>query len=688
MIIIYFLYGLFFAGLGLASYLQLRRGGEFALSKQLPWLAAFGFTYGAAGWVEMFLVSGGSEELVSVLTVSRVILQPISGLLLLIFGWGMLTQLISLPSWFIFVPGVLIVPIAFVITYAITTFITPSPIEIPIDIWSRYLLYLPGSIMAGIGFLRLWSEQRELGNKDVSNMMLGAGFAFLFEAFIVGLIVPAAPYGPASYYNYDRVVHNAFLGEYTEIQQQYGLTAWLDYQRVLEATGLPIQFWRLLSAGILTGFVVRGLDVFEAIRKRQLLALQNERDLAESMAFDAQIEARKTAESWSDLLVEINRLIVGLKDVDNILLYILENARKLLDSNYIAIALLSNTPQQLELKYQSKETSSEVVTAGIIMRNPLLNNVIVKVSPFRSVTDTDLELLENICLCDGFEAKSVAIVPVMMDTNPIGVLWTARLEDRSYSQTDLIWLECMADQVVIAIKQGLMTSKLQSMSVIEERGRIAREMHDGLAQVLGYLNLQVQTLDVLLKKNNYRELSKELRHMREAVSNAHADVRENILSLRTTLDNETGLVQGIEEYIKEFSIQTGVKSKFHNHIKGELNISSYAEVQIVCILQEALTNVRKHARAQHVHVTLDAHEDHSTDQITILIEDDGVGFRNNNSKYSFGLQTIHERAESIQGTLSVVSKINKGTTIEVTIPCLPQDQIKQDMHKPIKGIME
>src|SRR5690606_6432336 len=146
------------------------------------------------------------------------------------------------------------------------TFITPSPIEIPIEIWTRYLLYLPGSALAGLGFLRQWYAQRKLAIYDVSNLMLGAGLAFLFEAVVMGLIVPAAPYGPASYYNYDRVIHNAFSGESLEVSEQYGLTAWLDYQSVLKTTGIPIEIWRMLSAVIVTYFVVRALDVFEAIR--------------------------------------------------------------------------------------------------------------------------------------------------------------------------------------------------------------------------------------------------------------------------------------------------------------------------------------------------------------------------------------------------------------------------------------
>ena len=190
----------------------------------------------------MFLTSGGTEEYLNALNLLRMIAQPLTGLLLLKFGWEILRE-IPLPAWTIFIPGVLIVPIAYVITYAATTFATPSPIEIPIDIWSRYLLYLPGAILAGIGFLRQWNMQRKLGLSDVANLLLGAGLAFLVEAFIVGLVVPAAPYVPASYYNYDRVVYNAFIGEQAGISKFYGLTAWLDYGRILVVTGLPISFW-------------------------------------------------------------------------------------------------------------------------------------------------------------------------------------------------------------------------------------------------------------------------------------------------------------------------------------------------------------------------------------------------------------------------------------------------------------
>jgi signal transduction histidine kinase len=677
-ILLYFFYGLAFEGLGLAAYLQLRREGDFPLKKELPWLAAFGFVGGAAGWVDMFLASGSLNQVSNILDLLRVAAHLLTGLLILRFGWGMLNNLDPLPAWTIFIPGILVVPIAFIITYASTTFITPSPIEIPIEIWTRYLLYLPGSLLAGIGFLRQWHAQKKLGMHDVSNLMLGAGLAFLFEAIVMGLIVPAVPYGPASYYNYDRVIQNAFIGESLEVSKSYGLTAWLDYQSVLNTTGLPIEIWRMFSAVIVTFFVAKALDVFEAIRKRQVLALQADRDRAQHEAIETQIQARKTAENWTNALVNISRRIAELDHVDDILVYIVKNIQHLLPTNFVGVGILNQENSVLELKcYATDEEVRLLADESIAVTNPLIEDAMRNSNSYRSQGNESAELFEDVCSFSGLQARAVAIVPLKLENTTIGALWIAHAKVRQFTETDLIWLESMADQVAIAIQHGLMTSQLQSLSIVQERGRIAREMHDGLAQVLGYLNLQVQTLSSLLNQGKTEKLQSELLQMRQAIQTAHADVRENILSLRTTLAQEKGLEAAVAEYLTEFEIQTGIKTKFSYQLEGELNLSSIAEVQLVCILQEALTNVRKHARATQVNVLITKEEHLHADMIHMQILDDGIGFKMAGSKRNFGLQTMRERAESVNGNLVIRSGNEAGTCIECWLPCLQPEQLQR-----------
>ena len=99
MIAVYFFYGLAFFSLGLAASLQLRHDDESPLRKQIPWLAAFGFVYAAIAWLDMFQTYGANPEINQIINVIRMIFQPISGLLLLIFGWGVLTKITPLPTW-------------------------------------------------------------------------------------------------------------------------------------------------------------------------------------------------------------------------------------------------------------------------------------------------------------------------------------------------------------------------------------------------------------------------------------------------------------------------------------------------------------------------------------------------------------------------------------------------------------
>ena len=163
--------------------------------------------------------------------------------------------------------------------------------------------------------------------------------------------------------------------------------------------------------------------------------------------------------------------------------------------------------------------------------------------------------------------------------------------------------------------------------------------------------------------------------MRQAIQTANADVRENILSLRTTLAQEKGLAVAVEEFLSEFGYQTGVETRLDYRLEGGLNLSSLAEVQLVCILQEALTNVRKHARAQRVLVEIDRLVQDEQNFIFMTVIDDGIGFVQGDSKRHFGLQTMRERASSVGGCLQIISQPNQGCRVECRMPCLEAQQI-------------
>ncbi|MCZ7574262.1 MAG: PAS domain S-box protein [Ardenticatenaceae bacterium] len=209
----------------------------------------------------------------------------------------------------------------------------------------------------------------------------------------------------------------------------------------------------------------------------------------------------------------------------------------------------------------------------------------------------------------------------------------------------------------------------QSLAVYEERERIAREMHDGLAQVLGYVNTKAQAVRRFLAVGKTEEAQAHLLQLEEAAREVYGDVREAILGLRTTVSSETGLIRTLEEYLRRFEQQSGIRAQLlitdRRAVEG---FSPLVEVQLIRVVQESLTNVNKHAQASEVRIQFEW----SDGCTRITIEDNGGGFNPDLPPRAdwpqFGLQTMRERTEGIGGSLEVHSTPGAGTRICVTLP--------------------
>ena len=209
----------------------------------------------------------------------------------------------------------------------------------------------------------------------------------------------------------------------------------------------------------------------------------------------------------------------------------------------------------------------------------------------------------------------------------------------------------------------------QAVAVLEERERIAREMHDGLAQVLGYVNTKAQAVRQFIATDMLDEAKTHLIQLEEAARSVYADVREAILGLRTTVTSDKGFINTLEEYIKIFEQQSGVHTELViEDPKLPKEIAPSIEVQLIRIIQESLTNVRKHSGAENVVVRFEG----TLQDVQIVIEDDGDGFSpmetQQRRRPRFGFQTMRERAESVGGTLEIKSTPGDGTNIRVILP--------------------
>jgi len=207
--------------------------------------------------------------------------------------------------------------------------------------------------------------------------------------------------------------------------------------------------------------------------------------------------------------------------------------------------------------------------------------------------------------------------------------------------------------------------QVRRLAILEERDRLAREMHDSLGQVLGFVNLKAKVAEDLIARGRPGDASVELSQMRAAVQEAYEDVRQAILSLRTT-PQARGLVAGLQDYVERMREQTGLAIRLET--SEELRLPPAVEAQVIRIVQEALTNVRKHARARSVEIRF-AREGAAA---VVSIVDDGRGFDvaavEGAKGMRFGLLTMKERAQSIGGRLEVTSAPGQGTRVMLWIP--------------------
>jgi two-component system sensor histidine kinase DegS len=201
----------------------------------------------------------------------------------------------------------------------------------------------------------------------------------------------------------------------------------------------------------------------------------------------------------------------------------------------------------------------------------------------------------------------------------------------------------------------------------EERMRIARDMHDGPAQSMANLVLQAEILERLLDRNP-KQLVTELAEFKNSVRNALEETRQLIFDLRPMTLDDLGLVPTLRKFIKEYGDRYGLATRF-NVVGQERRLPGNTEGVLFRIIQEALTNVHKHARAKMAEVTMNL----QPNRVSVTIKDDGQGFdvarteANLHKNKNLGLLSMRERAELEKGTLEIRSQPGRGTEVKVEI---------------------
>jgi signal transduction histidine kinase len=204
-------------------------------------------------------------------------------------------------------------------------------------------------------------------------------------------------------------------------------------------------------------------------------------------------------------------------------------------------------------------------------------------------------------------------------------------------------------------------------AVMQERERLSRELHDGVAQLVADLLLRLDTIKELVEADRPQEAEAELERLHGVADEIYEDIGESIAGLRTNL-TERGLVRALQDYVDQFEERHQIPTSLRTDAAVD-QLSPLAALQVFRLIQEALTNVRKHAAAREATVTLTSN---GPDQLRVVIADDGQGFtpgpQSNGKARPLGLTSMRERVEALGGTFQVNSQPGSGTQVTATIP--------------------
>ena len=204
---------------------------------------------------------------------------------------------------------------------------------------------------------------------------------------------------------------------------------------------------------------------------------------------------------------------------------------------------------------------------------------------------------------------------------------------------------------------------IRQRAIVEERSRLSRELHDGPAQRLAALTLKLDQLGNTIRDADNEIAISQIAGLKNELKAAHIEVRETIDQLRLKMSGSPGILSALAEYTREFSRGSGIPCHIYL-ADGHTDLNPLASVEILRVAQEALTNVRKHSRAGHAEVRFESH----ANLITMIIKDDGQGFKMNPDNGHHGLAVMRERVEGLGGKLEIISSPGTGTEIRVTVP--------------------
>jgi two-component system nitrate/nitrite sensor histidine kinase NarX len=372
--------------------------------------------------------------------------------------------------------------------------------------------------------------------------------------------------------------------------------------------------------------------------------------------------ARRTREL--EAAFEFSQEIVAQLDLEHMLQSVIDRARSLTNADAAALCMLEKAPSALKLVAKSGNGKDSI---GLLQ--PLEND-----PSYRVVAAGETVVVGSDCTrCRFLRSHSpgtCAVAPLRAGDTTLGALCVVRHPSHPIDADETRALSLLANSATIAISNARLVEtgrrQAEQAAILSERERLAAELHDNLAQVLGFMNLKIDQIRMHFNQGKVSESSEELEAVKSAISGAYAQVRAALVGLREPLPTGEDFADKIALNIEDICSVTNLNVALDISDSETITLPRLVQTQIIHILREALTNAHRHARVENVRVKIYSNRE----WINIIVEDDGIGFdpRSVAGSAHMGLQLMRARAERSGGSLIVESALGEGTRVEASFP--------------------
>jgi signal transduction histidine kinase len=401
----------------------------------------------------------------------------------------------------------------------------------------------------------------------------------------------------------------------------------------------------------------RRLDAFDESDIKVLQALANQAAVAIEKARLLETE-RQRADELEALRTTMAELTAEL-ELSTLLRAIVERAAGLLGATGGELGLYDEASQELRIVVSHNLGEDYVGT-----RHQFGEGAMGRVAETgESLIIKDYQIWEG-RLKSYSHVRATLAAPLRVGSRLVGVFTTVTTDpNQQFTAADLHLLNLFAQQAAIAIENARLYEQARQLAVVEERQRLARDLHDSVTQALYGMTLYSEAAAGQLSLGHSDRVAEYLSELQDTAREALTEMRLLIYELRPPVLEEEGLVAALEARLMAVEGRVGLKTEFN--VEGAVELSPETEEGLYRIAQEALNNALKHARARQITVSLRQTEE----KIALEVADDGAGFEPGTAhkRGGIGLAAMEERVSELGGQLSVESRPGQGTRVIVEV---------------------